>query len=110
MLVVVAVVVVGGIILASAHASLTPDSNAIAKVGMPLGGGTIESVTVVTGPHSQRVPVEMRGDQIWPSKLIPADQKLTVDVVVKRPGWISWLAGSKQKLQLTLTTPVASTS
>jgi peptidoglycan hydrolase-like protein with peptidoglycan-binding domain len=108
MLVVVAVVVVGGIILGSAHASLTADSNAIAKVGMPLGGGTIESVTVVTGPHSQRVPVEMRGDQIWPRTLVPADQKLTVDVVVKRPGWISWLAGSKQKLHLTITTPVAS--
>ena len=58
MLLAVAGVVVAGVALTSAKASLTADSMAIAKVGMPLGGGTIESVSVVTGPHSQPVPVE----------------------------------------------------
>jgi L,D-transpeptidase catalytic domain len=109
MLAVVAVVAVGALILVSAHASLTTDSGALAKVGMPLGGGSIQSVTVVTGPHSRQVPVDVRGDPtIWPRGLLPAGQRVTIDVTVKRPGWISWLAGSTQKLHLTLTTPVAS--
>ncbi len=108
MLIVVAVVVAGALMLTSAHASLTADSNAIAKIGMPLGGGSVQSVTVVTGPHSQLVPVTVRDDRIWPLKRIAANQRLSVDVVVKRPGWIAWLAGKTEKLHLTLTTPVAS--
>ena len=61
MLLVVAIVAAGVLILVSAHASLTADANGIAKVGMPLGGGSIERVSAVTGPHSQPVPVEVRG-------------------------------------------------
>jgi peptidoglycan hydrolase-like protein with peptidoglycan-binding domain len=107
MLLVVAVVAVGVLTLVSAHASLTSDSGGLAKVGMPLGGGSIERVSAVTGPHSQPVPVEVRGDAIWPSKLIPANERLSLDVVVRRPGWDAWLAGSTEHLHLSLTTPVA---
>jgi len=108
MLVAVAAVVVAGITLTSAKASLSADDLAIAKIGMPLGGGSIESVSVVTGPHSQAVPVKITDGKIYPTKRIPANEQLQIQVTVKRPGWISWLAGARQKLQLTLTTPVAS--
>jgi peptidoglycan hydrolase-like protein with peptidoglycan-binding domain len=108
MLVAVAAVVVGGIVFASAKASLTADSGAIAKIGLPLGGGTIQSVSVVSGPHSAPVPVTIRGGRIFPTLLVPADLRLSVQVVVKRPGWIAWLAGSTQRLSLTVTTPAAS--
>ncbi|HTU97493.1 MAG TPA: L,D-transpeptidase [Solirubrobacteraceae bacterium] len=108
MLVAVAAVVVAGVTLTSAKASLSADSVALAKIGMPLGGGSIESISVVTGPHSQAVPVKITNGKIYPTKLIPANEQLQIQVTVKRPGWISWLAGSKQKLQLTLTTPAAS--
>jgi hypothetical protein len=108
MLVAVAAVVVAGITLTSAKASLSADDLALAKIGMPLGGGSIESISVVTGPHSQAVPVKLTQGKIYPARLISANERLQIQVTVKRPGWISWLAGSKQKLQLTLTTPVAS--
>jgi hypothetical protein len=104
----VAGLAVVALIYASAHASLSADSNAIAKIGMPLGGGTIESATVVTGRHSARVPISVRDGKIWPTGLVPANQRLTVDVVVKRPGWISWLAGKTEHLHLSMITPVAS--
>jgi hypothetical protein len=107
-LLILAVVAVGALLLVSARASLTSDSNGLAKVDMPLGGGSIERVTAVTGPHSQPVPVEIRGGEIWPRSLIPANQQLSLDVVVKRPGWVSWLAGGTEHLHLSLTTPVAS--
>ena len=96
------------LIFVSAKATLSADSNALAKIGMPLGGGTIKSVSVVTGPHSRSVPVELRGDQIWPKRLIPAHELLQIDVVIKRPGWVGWLAGNTQHLHLTLMTPSAS--
>jgi L,D-transpeptidase catalytic domain len=108
MLAAVAAVVVAGVALTSAKASLSADSVALAKIGMPLGGGSIQSVSVVTGPHSQPVPVKVTGGKLYPGQLIPANAHLQIQVTVKRPGWISWLAGSTQKLQLNLTTPVAS--
>jgi peptidoglycan hydrolase-like protein with peptidoglycan-binding domain len=106
--VVVAVVAVGAIVLASAKASLTTDPTALAKVGMPLGGGSIQSVTVVSGPTNAPIPVTVRGGKIWPKKLIAANQRISVYVVVKRPGWISWAAGRTERLHLSFAAPVAS--
>jgi hypothetical protein len=108
LLVVVGAMAVGAIIFASAKASLTNDSQAIAKIGMPLGGGTVQSVSMVTGPHATAIPVKVTGDRIFPVNRIPANEKVSLQVVVKRPGWMSWFAGSKQKLSLSLTTPAAS--
>ncbi len=107
----VAVLIVAGaamLLLASDAASLKSDGSALARVGLPLGGGRIESVSVTTGPHSRSVPVILRGTRIWPSALIGVHQRLQIEVVVKRPGWISWLAGSTERLHLTLTTPATS--
>jgi peptidoglycan hydrolase-like protein with peptidoglycan-binding domain len=106
-----AVIVVLGaaavIVLVSAGASLTADSSALAKVTLPLGGGKIQSVSVVSGPHSQPIPVEVRDGRIWPRRLIPVGQRVTIEVVVKRPGWISWLSGATKRLRLSVVTPTA---
>ena len=101
-------VAVGIVVVASTSASLSADSAALGKVGMPLGGGRISSVSVVTGPHAQPIPVELRGDKIWPRGKIPAGQRVSINVVVKRPGWISWLSGSTERLTLSVVTPAAS--
>ena len=53
----------------------------------------------MTGPANSQVPVHLTGQQIWPSKKIRADETLTIDVVVKRPGWIAWLTGKTQRLE-----------
>lgn len=95
------------IALASASASLSADSVALAKVGMPLGGGRIESVSVATGPHSAPVPVTLRGNTIWPRGTIRAGQTVSVQVEVTRPGWISWLTGARERTTLSLVTPRA---
>jgi L,D-transpeptidase catalytic domain len=109
-IVLLAVLAVGGaaVALISSHPSLGNDSTALARVGLPLGGGTIESVNVVTGPHSRPVAVDLRWDQIWPQGQIPAHQRVTIQVVIKRPGWASWLTGKTERLQFTTMTPAAS--
>jgi hypothetical protein len=100
---------VGGaaIALASSRASLGADASALARVGLPLGGGRIESVSVVTGAIASPVPVTLKGDQIWPVHTIPAGRQVSIEVVVRRPSWISWLTGKTERLRLTLTTPTA---
>jgi L,D-transpeptidase catalytic domain len=105
-LIALAVVIGGGIMLVTSKASLRADTSALASIALPRGGGTIESVSVTTGPHSRSVPAELRGQKIWPKHTLPAHQLVSIDVVVKRPGWIGWLAGSTQNLHLQLMTPV----
>lgn len=108
LLVAVVVVVVGGAIaVASAGASLSSDPTALARVGMPLGGGTLESVSVLGGAANHQIPVEIRNNAIWPRGTIPAGERVSIEAVVKRPGWISWLAGSTDRVHLTLVTPTA---
>jgi peptidoglycan hydrolase-like protein with peptidoglycan-binding domain len=110
LIVLVGVVAAGAIVVSSASTSLSADPAALARVGMPLGGGTIESVTVAGGRTGDLIPVEVRGDQIWPKGKIPAGEPVSIVVVVKRPGWISWLSGSTTRVHLTLTTPRAAPS
>ena len=106
--VLVVLVLAGGLVaLASASASLTADSAALAKVGMPLGGGKIESVSVLAGPQGRQVPTTLRGDAIWPTGTIHAGQRVRIEVVVKRPGWISWLSGGRELIKLSLVAPTA---
>jgi lipoprotein-anchoring transpeptidase ErfK/SrfK len=95
------------IAIASSSASLHADGQALARVDMPLGGGKIESVLATGGPTSSLLPVDVRGTQIWPRKRIPAGERVTISVVVKRPSSVSWLTGSKEHLRLTLTAPAA---
>ncbi len=104
-----AVIVLGVLayVFATSKASLRADSAALARIGMPLGGGSVQSVSVVEGPHSARVPAKLRGRQVWPTRAVPAGQRLEVDVVLKRPGWIAWLAGDTERLRLAVTAPTA---
>jgi peptidoglycan hydrolase-like protein with peptidoglycan-binding domain len=95
------------IAIASAGASLTGGPAALARIGMPLGGGTIKSVLVYGGRTGSGIPVDVRGDQIWPRGKIPAGERVSIEVVVRRPGWISWLSGKTEKVHLSLVTPAA---
>ncbi len=95
------------IALGSSRASLVTDSSALARVNLPLGGGRIESVSVVTGSIASAVPVTLRGHQIWPVHTIPSGRQVSIEVVIRRPSWISWLTGKTERLRLTLRTPTA---
>jgi L,D-transpeptidase catalytic domain len=106
-LVLLALIVAAFIALLTSSASLSPDSRALARVDTPFGGGSIERVLVTRAPSNEPVRVELRGDAIWPRGIIPAGQRLSIEVVVKRPGLISWLTGSTERVHLDLTAPRA---
>ena len=107
LLIVVGVLVAGAVTLKTSKPTLGSDPAALAKIGLPLGGAKIESVSAVTGPANNQVAVHLSGQQIWPDKLVPAGETLTIDVVVKRPGWNSWLTGKSQRLEMKITAPHA---
>ena len=84
---------VAAIAVKSSKASLTTDPTALAKVTLPLGGGTIESVRAYGGPTKSAIPVYTSGKQIWPKQADPGPRAAPVQVVVKRPGSVAWLTG-----------------
>jgi peptidoglycan hydrolase-like protein with peptidoglycan-binding domain len=93
-----------GVVLAQ-KAKVTASPVALAGVSLPIGAGKIERVTVVGGRQAKTIPVELRGDEIWPTVKLPVGDPLTVEVVLRRPGWIAWLTGKTEQIQLSLTTP-----
>ncbi len=108
LVVVLGVLAAGAIIVSSSRASLAADSGALAKVNLPLGGGSVKQVVVTSGVQNAEklIKVHVTGDPIIvPAQKIASGRKLTVTVIVRRPGWISWLSGKTQRLTRTVTTP-----
>jgi peptidoglycan hydrolase-like protein with peptidoglycan-binding domain len=100
---------VTGFVFASSKGSLSPDGAALARIDLPLGGGTIERVTVLSSPKESLVPVMVKGDPtIWPTAKVPAHERLQVMVTIRRPSWISWLTGATEHLRMSITAPSAS--
>jgi hypothetical protein len=106
-LVVLAGLGAAAIVLTSSSARLEPAPQALARINLPLGGGKIERVSVVTGPHSTPVPFTLSAQQLWPVHRLPAGRQVSIEAVVRRPGWVSWLTGKTERLRLTLITPTA---
>jgi len=98
----------GALALVTMKAGITGRSEGLATIEMPLGGGTIEHVSAVHGPHAQGVRVTLHGQQVFPRGHLRAGELVQVQAVVKRPGWVSWLTGSTEHVQLTVRTPTAS--
>jgi hypothetical protein len=98
-------VVVGvGVALARSSPSLTAYNGALAKIGMPFGGGSVASVAAY-GPTGKAIPVSVQAGIVTPTGLVPANEEVSIDVTVSRPGLISWLTGSQDKLSLQVQTP-----
>jgi L,D-transpeptidase catalytic domain len=95
---VVAVAELSGVTLAS-------DSTALARVDVQPLGGKIEHVQAF-GPHGRKVPIAVTGGLLTPLRRLAPGEQVSVDVEVRRPGWLSWALGSERQEHLTLRTPV----
>jgi peptidoglycan hydrolase-like protein with peptidoglycan-binding domain len=95
----IAIVELSGVTLAS-------DSTALARVNVQLLGGKIEHVRAF-GPGGRRVPLTVDGGLLTPLRRLAPGEQVSVDVEVRRPGWLSWVLGSERQERLTLRTPVA---
>jgi hypothetical protein len=103
-------IVVGVLVLAAAAfaaavfhwsgARLVPDASALARVRLQTFAGRVESVR-------GSVPLEVRGDVLTPRRQVEPGEKVTVTVVVRRPGFLAWALGRERRERLTVTAPVA---
>ena len=98
-LLVVAVLAFSGVTLAS-------DSTALARVSVQPLGGTIARVRAY-GPDGRRVPLAIEDGRLTPLRRLTPGEQVTVDVEVRRPGWLGWALGSERNEQLTLRAPAA---
>ncbi len=106
MTLVVIVVLLAVAVLAFSGVTLASDSTAFARVTVQPLGGTIERVRAY-GPNGRRVALTINDGRLTPLKRLTPGEQVTVDVEVRRPGWLSWALGSERNEQLTLRAPAA---
>ncbi len=91
---------------ALAGAGVEADSSALARVDVQAFGGTVERVSA-KGPNGKPIPVSFHDGRLVPKRRLEPGTPVSVEVVVRRPGWIGWLAGSEHRERLTLRAPEA---
>jgi hypothetical protein len=104
MLLVVALLAVAALVWSGV--TLAGDPTALAHVTVQPLGGKIERVRAF-GPDGQRVPLAVDGGRLTPLKRLTPGEQVSVEVKVRRPGWLGWALGHERNEQLTLTAPVA---
>ncbi|HEX2702858.1 MAG TPA: L,D-transpeptidase family protein [Solirubrobacteraceae bacterium] len=103
-----AVVVILGVLAVAlwSSPSLGQNSTALARVKLPPFAGSLEFASAY-GPSGQAIPLTDRNGLLTPKVKLAPGEIVTVDVVVRRPGWLSWALGRVRHEQLTIRAPVA---
>jgi hypothetical protein len=101
---VLAVLAFAALALAGSRPSIVADAAALARVNLPVTQGTIESVKV-TASDGRRIPVTVLGGRLWPQVDLSPGERVSVEVVLRHPGWIAWLAGSRDTERVQMRTP-----
>jgi L,D-transpeptidase catalytic domain len=104
--VIAAIVVLAVAALALSGVSLAGDPTALARVSVGPLGGTVEHVQAF-GPNGRQVPLAVQDGRLTPLRRLTPGEPVTVDVRVRRPGWLSWALGGERSERLTLRAPVA---
>ena len=87
-------------------AKLSTDSAALARVELqPLAGTLVRAAAF--GPDGQSIPLRREDGRLTPLVALSPGELVTVDVVIRRPGWLSWALGSLRDERLTVRAPVA---
>jgi hypothetical protein len=87
-------------------ATLASDSSALARVSVQPLGGKVEHVQAF-GPGGEQVPLAIDGGRLTPLKRLTPGEQVSVDVTIRRPGWLGWALGAKRTEHLTLHAPIA---
>ena len=86
--------------------TLAHDSTALARVTVQPLGGSIERVEAF-GPDGRRLALAIDGGRLTPLTQLTPGEQVSVDVTVRRPGWLGWALGKERKEEETLRAPVA---
>ena len=95
-----------GLVLTQTGVRLVGDSRSLARVDVQAFGGRLEAVTA-SDASGRRIPVAVAGGRITPRIPLAPGERVSIDAVVRRPGWLGWLLGDEHRQQLAVRTPVA---
>ncbi len=87
--------------------SIEEDGSSLGKVSTDTFGGSVDSVKATAVKSGDVIPVKMQGDLIIPTTKLHPGEEVAVEVKVKRPSAVGWLAGSEKTLTTTVTAPTA---
>jgi hypothetical protein len=87
--------------------SIEEDQGSLGKVSFDTFGGKVDSVSATAVSSGGKIPVEMRGDRIFPTAKLHPGEQVKVEVEVKRPSVVGAIAGSSKSLTTTVTAPAA---
>jgi lipoprotein-anchoring transpeptidase ErfK/SrfK len=87
--------------------SIEEDSSSLGKVSTDTFGGSVSSVHATAVKSGEDIPVALKGDRIVPTVPLHPGEQVTIEATVKRPSTIGFLAGSDNKLTMTMTAPSA---
>jgi peptidoglycan hydrolase-like protein with peptidoglycan-binding domain len=102
----IVVVAVVAAVLAWSGASLGGDATALARVNIGPLGGTLERAQAFA-PDGRRIPIAVDGGRLTPRTPLAPGERVSVSVVVRRPGWLGWALGHERHERLTVDAPVA---
>ena len=87
--------------------SIEEDGSSLGKVSTDTFGGSVDSVKATAVKSGVDVPVVMKGDRIVPTAKLHPGEEVAVEVKVKRPSAVGWLAGGEKTLTTTVAAPTA---
>ena len=107
--VLIPVLLIGGFVAAAfglSGARLGRDPSALASVETDAFGGEVDSVRA-TDPNGKAIPIAVHGGKLVPEKKLHPGETVKLEVTVKRPDAVSWIAGDTETLEMTMRTPKA---
>jgi len=87
-------------------ATLQTDTTALAQVNLQPLAGHLEHASA-SGRDGKAIPVSVHGDRLTPLTQVEPGETISIDVVITRPGLLSWALGKTRHEHLTFTAPVA---
>jgi hypothetical protein len=107
--VLIAVLAFAAAVLVWSGVTLADDAAALARVEVEPFGGKIEHVRAF-GPGGRRIPLAVQHGRLTPQMRLAPGEQVSIEVVVRRPGWLGWALGHERRERLTLRAPVAGVS
>jgi peptidoglycan hydrolase-like protein with peptidoglycan-binding domain len=93
-------------VLAWSSPTLGRSRTALAKIDLPLFAGTLVRASAFA-PDGTPIALSEHDGQLTPKTKLEPGEQVTVDVVVRSPGWLSWALGATHTERLTVRAPVA---
>ena len=95
-----------GGVYAFSGATLAGDESALARVDLQPFAGSVARVTA-SDSQGRPIPLEVRGGRLTPETPLAPGERVSISVVVRRPGWSSWALGKTRHVTLSVRAPVA---